>query len=96
MRSWTEVLHEKSYKVAHDTFFPSRADGTELTMMSKQLIYNASLSRRDALTYRTNTSFQYNDIVDIYNEGFLILFPIKAGQLKCMMTAVCFISLLNR
>lgn len=49
---------------------PSRADGTPTTMMSKQLIMNASLSRRDALIYRTNSSVSYSAIATEYGEDF--------------------------
>ena len=69
-RSWTDVLREYGYTIAHDTWFPSRADGTETVMMSKQLILNASLSRQDALVYRTGGSVSYLDIASDYPEDF--------------------------
>lgn len=69
-RSWDEVLAANGYLISHDTIYPSRMDGTNLTMMSKQLIYNASLSRENALVYRTNSSVGYNEIAESYDETF--------------------------
>lgn len=69
-RSWVDVLRENGYVNAHDIIYPSRLDGEQLPMMSKQLIYNASLSRKDALVYRTNSSVHYNDINEIYEGDF--------------------------
>lgn len=70
MRSWCDVLSDQGYKIVHDTMYPSRLDGVEMPMMSKQLIYNASLSRENALVYSTNRSISYNDIAVAYDEAF--------------------------
>lgn len=43
-RSWTQVLRQAGYNMTHDTNYPGREDGQLLPMMSRQLIYNASLS----------------------------------------------------
>lgn len=69
-RSWVDVLRENGYLIAHDTVYPARNDGTELTMMSKQLIYNAPYSRKDALIYGTNRSVSYSEIESQYEEPF--------------------------
>lgn len=69
-RSWVDVLRENGYLIAHDTIYPSRKDGTEPTMMSKQLIYNASYSRNDALIYGTNMSVSYTEIASEYGGAF--------------------------
>lgn len=70
MRSWCDVLCDQGYMITHDTMYPSRSDGLERPMMSKQLIYNASLSRENALVFSTNRSISYNDIAVAYDENF--------------------------
>lgn len=70
MRSWTDALKNQGYKMTHDTVYPSRQDGVERPMMSKQLIYNAFLSREDALAYSTNLSVSYTEIANAYDEAF--------------------------
>lgn len=70
LRSWTQVLRNAGYKITHDTFYPSREDGVSMPMMSKQFIYNASLSREDALVYRTNSSVSYDEIANAYPQSF--------------------------
>lgn len=72
-RSWIDVLRENGYVNSHDIIYPSRLDGERLPMMSKQLICNASLSRKDALVYRTNSSIHYSDIDNIYSSNFFDL-----------------------
>jgi hypothetical protein len=69
-RSWTSLLREYGYKTTHDAWYPSRADGEGLVMMSKQFIYNASLSRLDALPYSTNRTISYIDIANEYPKEF--------------------------
>ena len=69
-RSWTEVLRSAGYRMTHDTLYPGRADGQVLPLMSRQLIRNASLSRRDALTFSTNRTVDYNRIAAEYPEEF--------------------------
>lgn len=70
LRSWTQALREAGYRIAHDTIYPSRNDGLPLCMMSKQFIYNAGLSRQDALLYRTNNSISYSQIAGEYSREF--------------------------
>lgn len=71
-RSWTDCLRRRGYQIAHDTFFPSRGDGSPEVMMSKQLICNAAFSRKNALAYRRNqSSCAYEDIVRL---------PMKASE----------------
>ena len=69
-RSWVQALREAGYRIAHDAMYPSRLDGTEPTMMSRQLIFNAFLSRRDALAYPTNRSASYLAMAEDYPESF--------------------------
>ncbi len=69
-RSFTDVLNNSGYKITHDTYYPSRVDGTETVMMSNQLILNASISRKNALCYGTNTITLNNKIEQKYNEKF--------------------------
>lgn len=69
-RSWTQVLRQAGYNMTHDTNYPGREDGQLLPMMSRQLIYNASLSRKDALTYSTNRTISYLDIATEYPEEY--------------------------
>ena len=69
-RSWIQVLRENGYLLTHDSLYPSRLDGTALTLMSRQLIFNAFLSRRDALIYPTNTSACYQAMASDYPETF--------------------------
>ena len=70
--SFTDILRKNGYKMVHDTFFPGRYDGQKIPQMSKQLFLNASLSRKDALTYRTNSSISYLKIAKEYKkENFL-------------------------
>lgn len=79
MRSWTDVLRDQGYQITHDTFYPSRQDGMECPMMSKQLIYNAFLSRDDALVYSTNRSVSNTEIANVYDEDF---FDETSGKSK--------------
>ena len=69
-RSWVSVLREYGYQMTHDTIYPSRNDGIQRVMMSKQLILNAGLSRRDALAYPTNRCIDSTRIDDEYPEDF--------------------------
>ena len=69
-RSWIQVLRENGYLIAHDSLYPSRMDGTDPTMMSRQMVFNAFLSRRDALAYPTNRSVDYLRIAEEYPESF--------------------------
>ena len=71
-RSFTSVLYRGGYNLTHDTIFPSRNDGTQKTMMSNQLILNANLSRKNAITYSTNTYVSYDKIAFEYPEEFFI------------------------
>ena len=70
LRNWVQVLRNAGYKISHDTFYPSRNDGNILPIMSKQLIYNAGFSRRDALTYSTNRTISYSQIAVDYPREF--------------------------
>ncbi len=56
--------------MTHDTFYPSRVDGTDRVAMRQQLIYNAAFSRKDALSYSTNTYVSYSDIADEYPKEY--------------------------
>ena len=69
-RSWNDCLREFGYVIVHDNNYPSRVDGTDKTMMSQQFIFNASLSRKDAVLYRTNSTVHYTDIAYEYPEEF--------------------------
>lgn len=69
-RSWIQVLRQSGYKMTHDTEYLGRNDGQQLPMMSKQLIYNASFSRRDALLFSTNTTVSYNGTATAYPESY--------------------------
>ena len=69
-RSFTSTLYGGGYKLTHDTIYPSRIDGTQKTMMSNQLILNANLSRKNAITYSTNTYISYDKIASEYPEEF--------------------------
>ncbi len=69
-RSWNDCLRQFGYKSSHDSFYPSRYDGESLRMMSIQYIYNAYLSRDDAVLYRTNSVVHYNDIPDAYPQEY--------------------------
>ena len=71
-RSFTSVLYRGGYRLTHDTIYPSRIDGTEKVMMSKQLILNASLSRNSALPYSTNTFVSYDKIATEYPEDYFV------------------------
>lgn len=70
LRSWTQVLREAGYTVTHDTVYPSKYDGQIRPMMSRQLIYNARFSRKDALVYSTERTISYLKIADEYDEKF--------------------------
>ena len=78
-RSWVQVLRENGYLLTHDSLYPSRLDGTSPTMMSRQLIFNAFLSRRDALAYPTNTSVSYHAMASDYPETFFDLSSAKTA-----------------
>ncbi|MEL3908419.1 MAG: hypothetical protein P1P64_05330 [Treponemataceae bacterium] len=41
-RSWLQVLREYGYLTTHDFIYPSRCDGVDKVMMSKQFIYNCN------------------------------------------------------
>ncbi len=69
-RSWTDALREAGYRMTHDTVWPSRLDGQETPMMSRQLILNAALSRRDALAYSTNRTIGPDLAAGQYEEDF--------------------------
>lgn len=69
-RSWVQVLRSAGYKITHDANYPSRYDGTSPVMMSKQFIFNARLSRCDALTYPTNRTVSYINVANDYPESF--------------------------
>ena len=69
-RSWTEALRAAGYRMTHDTLYPGRADGQDLPLMSRQLIRNARLSRRDALAFSTNRTVDYSRIATDYPEEF--------------------------
>lgn len=69
-RSFNDCLREFGYVIVHDNNYPSRVDGTEKTMMSQQLIFNAYLSRNDAVLFRTNNTVDYNSIAQEFPEEF--------------------------
>lgn len=80
-RSWTDVLRSAGYTISHDYIYPSRIDGQQLPMMSKQLIYNASISRKDAIPYPTNFSIIYTMPSEGYDEDFFTEGKSKAAQM---------------
>ena len=69
-RSWTDVITGGGYYLTHDTFYPSRLDGERRCMMSQQLIYNAHLSRKNALPYSTNCTVSYDAISKEYDYSY--------------------------
>ena len=69
LRSWTDVLRSAGYVMTHDALYPSCKDGTPRTMMKRQMIYNATWSRRDALAYRSEKTIDYNRIVREYADA---------------------------
>lgn len=79
LRSWNDCLREAGYVMTHDSVYPSRFDGTETVMMSKQFIYNAALSRRDAVVYPTNRCISYSDIAAEYPEKFFHIDSSKSA-----------------
>lgn len=81
MRSWTQMLYGGGYIMTHDTFYPSRVDGTARVAMRQQLIYNASFSRKDALPYSTNTYVSYSDIADEYSNEYFSSKKSHASQM---------------
>ena len=68
-RSWTEVLRAAGYVTTHDMSYPSRRDRLPATMMRRQLFWNASLSRRDALAYSTDRTVSYAKIAHEFAAG---------------------------
>ena len=70
MRSWVSLLRASGYTMTHDTIYPSRGDGSPQVMMNRQMIYNAGLSRMDALLYSTNRTVSYNNIAKDYPEEY--------------------------
>ncbi|MGN0739624.1 MAG: polysaccharide deacetylase family protein [Treponema sp.] len=80
-RSYTQVLFGGGYLLTHDTFYPSRVDGTDKRAMGQQLIYNASFSRKDALPYSTNTCVSYAKIAEEYPEEYFSSKKTKAAQM---------------
>lgn len=68
-RSWTEVLRAAGYVTTHDMIHPGRRDGTEMTMMRRELFINAAYSRRDALAYSTGKTVKYVTIAKEYPPG---------------------------
>lgn len=80
-RSWTDVLRTYGYTISHDYLYPGRDDGQELPMMHKQFIYNAALSRKDALIYPTNRTIVYTDAGAAYSGNFFTEGKSKAAQM---------------
>lgn len=80
-RSWTDVLRAFGYNISHDYWYPGRGDGQTVPMMSKQFIYNASLSRKDAVTYPTNWSIPFMNAGAEYTEGFFTEGKSRATQM---------------
>lgn len=69
-RSWNDVLRENGYIISHDSVYPSKDDGREKRQIAWQFVYNASLSRKDSLTYPTNYEIPYNSSGNDYPEEF--------------------------
>lgn len=57
-RSITDVLRSFSYNNTHDTIYPGRIDGNNIAEQRQQFIYNAFLSRKDALLYPTTRTIK--------------------------------------
>ena len=70
VRSWNDVLREFGYTSTHDSLYPGKEDGIELPAMAYQYIYNADLSREDAVPFPTNSAVNYLDIATAYPESF--------------------------
>lgn len=69
LRSWIDVLRNFGYKLTHDSLFPGRYDGNEISEFSHHLIINAHLSKKDALIYPTERTIPWYDY-SAYNEAF--------------------------
>lgn len=69
-RSWNDVLREYGYKITHDSVYPSKEDGKRKKIIAWQFMFNAFLSRKDALTYPTNYDIPYNSSGIDYQESF--------------------------
>ena len=67
-RSWTDVLRENAYLTTNDAACPGRDDGNYARAMSIQFIFNASLSRKDALAYPTNRNIDFSAAARRYSE----------------------------
>ena len=81
VRSWADVLREFGYVCTHDALFPGRGDGNREPAMSKQFIFNAHLSRIDAIPYPTNRSISYSAIATAYPETFFSEGESKEAQM---------------
>lgn len=80
-RSWTDVLRNNGYTISHDYLYPARVDGQDLPMMSKQFIYNASMSRPDALLYPTNMCLTFENAGEAFTEDFFSGDKSRAAQM---------------
>ena len=69
-RSWNDVLRQYEYTSTHDSLYPGRIDGMDVPAMAYQFIFNADLSRKDAVAFPTNRTINYALLGDAYPEGF--------------------------
>lgn len=77
-RSWTDVLLAFGYKVSHD--YPKSYDAS-YNWISRQFIFNASLSKRDAISIPVTTSVSYSTIASAYPASFFSGTKSKAAQM---------------
>ena len=71
-RSWIQVLRDAGYTNTHDSLYPSKEDGQYTPAMRHQFIYNALLSRKDALIYSTDRSITYTNFAKAYQKSFFV------------------------
>lgn len=77
-RSWTDVLLACGYKVSHD--YPIYGD-LNYKWMSRQMFFNASLSKPNAISTPTSKSVSYSQIVSAYPESYFSGTKSKAAQM---------------
>ena len=77
-RSWTDALLNCGYKVSHD--YPVTGN-TNYRWMSRQMYFDASLSKRDAIAVMTNKTVNYATLETAYPESFFSGTKSKAAQM---------------
>ena len=77
-RSWTDALLNCGYKVSHD--YPVTAN-MNYYWVSRQMYFNAFLSKRDAIANMTNKTVNYTTLETAYPESFFTGTKSKAAQM---------------